>query len=129
MSPQQDQARQQIQQLIRLYNSLSAEQKKDLTEASVVRQFVDPLLQALGWPIGNPRYYQYEQTTIAGRPDIMLTLENGERLFVEAKRFGKIQELAIGRKTLSGIVTPGQLALPGMATDRTPEEQLSLIHI
>lgn len=44
MSIHQDQARQRIQQLIILYNSLSAEEKKELTEASVVRQFVDPLL-------------------------------------------------------------------------------------
>lgn len=55
MSPQQEQARQQIQQLIRLYNSLSAEQKKDLTEASVVRQFVDPLLPNLSLSSENGR--------------------------------------------------------------------------
>lgn len=48
MSPQQEQARQRLQQLILLYNSFTAEQKKELTEATVVRQFVDPLLQALG---------------------------------------------------------------------------------
>ncbi len=120
------QAKKQIQQLSAKYNSLSANEKKDLTEATVVRQFIDPLLAALGWPIGDPAYYRYEQHTVAGRPDMMLTLDNGQRVFVEAKRFGKIKRLDEARNTLSGIVTPGQMSLPGMATDRTPEEQQAI---
>ena len=30
------------------------------------------------------------------------------------------------RRSISGIVTPGQLALPGMAVDRTPQEQQAI---
>ncbi len=126
MSISKQQAKQQIKQLIAKYIALSADDKKELTEATVVRQFIDPLLAALGWPIGDPAFYRYEQHTIAGRPDMMLTLVNGQRIFVEAKKFGKIQKLDIARNTLSGIVTPGQMALPGMAADRTPEEQQAI---
>ena len=61
-----------------------------------------------------------------GRPDMMLTPEKGGTIFVEAKRFGIIKELEEARKTVRGILTPGQLSLPGMAVDRTAEEQQAI---
>jgi predicted type IV restriction endonuclease len=65
-----------------------------MSEASVVRQFIDRLLEeVLGWPIKDPRRYKYEMHTQAGRPDLTLFPENGVVVFVEAKKFGVIKEL------------------------------------
>jgi hypothetical protein len=45
---------------------------------------------------------------------------------VEAKKFGVIKELEQARYTIAGTITPGQMALPGMTVDRTPEEQQAI---
>ncbi len=119
-SPQQDHARAEIERLIETYNSLDPATRADLTEASVVTQFIEPLLRALGWPIEDPGRYKKELQTQVGRPDLTLIPESGGTIFVEAKRFGVIQELREARRTITGVITPGQLALPGMAADRTP---------
>ncbi len=121
-----DQAREKIKQLLAKYRTLSDDDKRQMTEAGVVRQFIDPLLDALGWPIQDPNRYKYEMHTQAGRPDMTLFPERGGTIFVEAKRFGLIAELAEARQTLKTIVTPGQLALPGMANDRTTQEQQAI---
>jgi len=122
----QDQAKARIRELIERYKALSETDRKTTTEASVVHQFIDPLLEVLGWPTHDPNRYKYELSTEAGRPDMTLFPERGGTIFVEAKRFGVIQELEQARKTIAGIITPGQLALPGMATDRTAQEQQAI---
>ncbi len=126
MPTSQSQARAAIGALINKYRAMSALDKKQITEAGVVHQFIDPLLAALGWPIGDPAYYKYEMHTQAGRPDMTLIPESGGTIFVEAKRFGVITQLAQARQTIAGVITPGQLALPGMAVDRTPQEQQAI---
>lgn len=120
------QAQQQIKSLIETYRRLSESDRATLSEANVVHQFVEPLLTALGWPVKDPQRFKYELNTYAGRPDMTLIPDSGGVIFVEAKRFGIIERLAQARKTLSGVVTPGQLALPGMAVDRTPQEQQAI---
>src|SRR5258706_7119613 len=123
----EQQARQHLQALIAKFNTLSADDRKQMSESSVVRQFIDILLRdVLGWPIEDTARYRYEQVTQVGRPDMMLTPETGGTIFLEAKRFGKIQELKRATKMISGVVTPGQLSLPGMAVDRSPEEQQAI---
>ncbi len=122
----QNEARARIGQLIDRYRAMSAQDKRLITEAGVVHQFIDPLLEALGWPIDDPARYKYELHTQAGRPDMTLLPASGGTIFVEAKRFGLITQLAQARQTIAGIVTPGQLALPGMAVDRTPQEQQAI---
>ena len=120
-------ARANLEALIAKYNAQSNETLETMTEASVVRQFIDILLRdVLGWPIEDPERYKYELRTGAGRPDITLFPERGGNIFVEAKKFGVIKQLEQARYTTSGIVTPGQLALPGMTTDRTLEEQQAI---
>jgi hypothetical protein len=120
-------ARQALQKLLEDYNRLSPEDRTQMTEASVVRQFIDRLLRdVLGWPIEDPQRYKYELQTQAGRPDITLIPESGGTIFLEAKRFGVIKELAEARRTIAGVITPGQMALPGMAVDRTEEEQQAI---
>lgn len=44
------QARQQIANLIDRYRALDEATRKTTSEASVVHQFITPLLEALGWP-------------------------------------------------------------------------------
>ena len=126
MPPQQQQAQRTLRDLIAKYRKLSDAERKTLSEANVVAQFIQPLLNALGWPTGDPARFKYELHTHGGRPDITLFPDAGGTMFVEAKRFGVVQELAEARKTLAGTITPGQLALPGMATDRTAEEQQAI---
>ncbi len=126
MSLTQDQARNKIRELVEKYRAMTTDARKGITEAGVVHQFLDPLLEALGWPVNDPARYKYELTTQAGRPDMTLIPEQGGAIFIEAKRFGVIKELEQARKTIAGIVTPGQMALPGMATDRTKEEQQAI---
>ncbi len=126
MPYQSAQARAEIAALVEKYYRLSAPQRESITEAGVVNQFIAPFLKALGWPVDDPQRYRYELNTFAGRPDVTLFPEKGDPLFVEAKRFGVIKPLEVARKTISGIVTPGQMALPGMAADRTKEEQQAI---
>lgn len=112
--------------LIAKYDQMTDAAKREISEAGVVSQFIDVLLRdVLGYPTGDPQRYKYELHTQAGRPDITLTMPNGEKLYIEAKRFGVIKELAVGR-TLERVVGPQQLEIPGMATDRTPEEQQAI---
>jgi len=126
MALTQEQAREQIRELIEKRRAMSEEDRQSITEESVVHQFVDPLLEALGWPIREPERCKYELNTEAGRPDITLYPEQGGTIALEAKRFGVIQELAAARKTIAGTITPNQMGLPGMATDRTREEQQAI---
>jgi predicted type IV restriction endonuclease len=126
MPPTQPQAHAAIANLIEKYRKLDDAARKTISEAGVVNQFVCPLLTALGWPIGDPARYKYELHTEVGRPDMTLIPEQGGVVFVEAKRFGVIRELAQVRNTLEGVVTPGQMALSGMATGRTKEEQQAI---
>jgi hypothetical protein len=125
-SSQQAYAYSEIEKLVETYNRLDDETRADLTESSVITQFIEPLLRALGWPIEDPERYAKELHTQAGRPDLTLFPEAGGTIFVEAKRFGVIKELKEARQTVAGIVTPGQLTLPGMAADRTPQEQQAI---
>ncbi len=127
MAITESQAREALQKLLADYHKLPPEDRAQMTEASVVRQFVDRLLRdVLGWPIEDPARYKYELATQVGRPDITLIPEAGGIIFVEAKRFGVIKELREARTTITGVITPGQLALPGMAVDRTEEEQQAI---
>lgn len=126
MSATQDLAREKIGELVEKYRSLTKEDRKEITEAQVVHQFLDLFLKALGWPTEDPNLYKYEPSTQAGRPDMVLTPPEGGNIFVEAKRFGLIDDLEQARKTVATTVWPGQMALPGMATDRTQEEQQAI---
>lgn len=84
--------------------------------------FIERLFrEVLGWPIDDISRFQKEQTLNRLRPDRILNLENGEKIFIEAKRFGAIERLSD-----EWALKPGQLSLPGMATDRTKEEQQAI---
>ncbi|MDX2141699.1 MAG: N-6 DNA methylase [Chloroflexota bacterium] len=125
-------ARRNLDALLSKYYTLSEPsnyaEKRAMSESSVVRQFIDILLRdVLGWPIEDPARYQYELVTIAGRPDMTLTPESGGTIFVEAKRFGVIKPLQSNTRDLTRrVITPAQMSLPGITTDRTEEEQQAI---
>lgn len=122
----QDQAREKIGELIEKYRTMTVLERKEISESSVVHQFLDPFLEALGWPVQDPSRYKYEPSTQVGRPDMILLPEQGGTIFVEAKRFGIIGRLELARSSIAAAFNPGQMALPGMATDRTNEEQQAI---
>ncbi len=120
------QTQENLKALVENYYALSASRREEITESGVVHQFVTPLFKLLGWPIDDPERFKYELNTYAGRPDMVLFPEIGGTLYIEAKRFGVIKPLEVARKTIAGIVTPGEMTLPGMAADRTREEQQAI---
>ncbi len=134
MSPTQDRARAEIKRLVEDYNRLTAglgsrpnDRKALLTEADVVNHLIRPLFAALDWPTGDPDRFRYEQHTAAGRPDITFIPEHSVgKIYVEAKKLGVIEDLAAARTTIRGVILPGQMSLPGMAVDRTKEEQQAI---
>lgn len=121
-------ARQNLNVLLQdYYHKYSEDDRARFSEADVVRQFLDRLFRdVLGWPIQDNKRYKYEMRTAAGRPDITFFPEKGGTIFIEAKKFGIIKELRQARFTIAGTITPGQMALPGMAVDRTEEEQQAI---
>src|SRR5438270_131982 len=109
MPIQETQARQALQNILKDYNQLTAETRRQMSEASVVRQFIDRLFEeVLSWPIKDPERYKYELSTQVGRPDLTLIPENGGTIFIEAKRFGGIKELEQVRYTIEGTIRPNQ---------------------
>ncbi len=123
----QSSARSALNTLIAKYDDMTDIARKEMSEAGVVRQFIDLLLRdVLGYPIDDHNRYKYELHTAAGRPDITLILPNGEKIYIEAKRFGVIKQLEVARHKIQGVYGPDQLELPGMANDRTPEEQQAI---
>jgi hypothetical protein len=77
-------ARRNLEALLEKYGRLSEPsnlaEKRAMSEASVVRQFIDILLRdVLDWPIEDTARYHYELHTSAGRPDMTLTPGKGRR--------------------------------------------------
>ena len=122
MSLTEEQARQKLKALLDEYYDLSQEDRKAASESGVL-VFIDRLFgDVLGWPTNDITRYEREKSMAnRKRVDRILNLDNGDKIFIEAKRFGIIDKLS-GEWT----VRPGQMALPGMATDRTQEEQQAI---
>lgn len=120
-------ARQNLQLLIDKYYALTQDDKKTMREADVLGIFVEGLLgDVLGFPVKDPLRYKREFNMLRRRPDITVKLDSDELIFVEAKDFGVIEPLQEARYTIRGVVLPNELALPGMAKDRTAEEQQAI---
>ena len=123
MQPSEQQARDKLAQLVQSYYDLSRSQNIELASESDVLVFIERLFRdVLGWPTEDITKFQREKPVVnRKRVDRILNLDNGEKIFVEAKRFG-----AIDRLSDEWAIGPKQLSLPGMATDRTPEEQQAI---
>ena len=122
------QAKVKLQQLIENYRILS--QPETQSEANVRANFIDPLFEALGWPVHNPTFYNREEFVRgAGLADIALKVDpNADTplIFVEAKRFGAIESLDRVQNRRNRSVAQRRLQLPGMSVDRTREEQQAI---
>jgi uncharacterized small protein (DUF1192 family) len=113
--------------LIKRYDALNEATRKGMSEADVVHQFIDDLMRdVLGYPTRDIDRYKYELNTDAGKPDITLTMPNGEKLYIEAKRFGAIKELKQKSTSLERVITEQELDASSIADDRTREEQQAI---
>lgn len=124
-----DASRAALKTLLARYDAIPKAERARVSESEVIHQFLDPLLRdVLGWPIADTRRFRYELKTGAGRPDMVLFPESEKTgpIYLEAKRFGVIDELQEARRVVRGVLEPAQLALPGMAVDRTREEQQAI---
>lgn len=84
-----------LHKLIEKYNQLKLEKNKkglrELSEANVRKDFIDPLFEILGWNIRDS--YEYDAETYVrgtGFADISIKLNGKSIIFVEAKRFGGV---------------------------------------
>lgn len=118
----EEQARQKLKSLLDEYYKLSRDVLASASESDVL-VFIERLFRdVLGWPIEDITKYRREKSVVnRRRVDRVLNLDNGDKIFIEAKRFG-----LIGRLSDDWTMRPGQMALPGMATDRTQEEQQAI---
>ncbi len=118
-------ARENLEGLIQRFYQLTPEQRGDASEDSVFGSFVLPLFRdVLGWPTEDVIKFARQRTVVMRkRVDGVLSLESGEKIFVEAKKIGDIHRLSNSNEWTMG---PGQLSLPSMATDRTREEQQAI---
>ncbi len=118
----EEQSRQNLKSLLDEFYKLSKDDRKAASESGVL-VFIDRLFcDVLGWPTNDITRYEREKSMPnRKRVDRILNLDNDDKIFIEAKRFGIIDELS-GEWS----VRPGQMALPGMATDRTQEEQQAI---
>ncbi len=117
------QARANLSQLLESFYDLVNSNKMGLASESDVLVFIERLFRdVLGWPTEDITRFQREaQVANRRRVDRILNLDNGDKIFIEAKRFG-----ALGRLTDDWALVPAQMVLPGMAADRTPEEQQAI---
>ncbi len=78
MALTEHEAKHALHNLLQEFAALSAEDRQQMNEGGIVRQWIDRLLEeVLGWPIKDPKRYKYELVTQAGRPDITLIPETG----------------------------------------------------
>lgn len=126
--PDQEQARIQISNLIENFRTLENPELE--SEANVRANFIDPLFEALNWPVRDSAYYNREEYIRgAGFADIALKNDLSSKsplLFVEAKRFGSIEPLNRVQDKRNRDVAQLRLKLPGMSVDRTREEQQAI---
>ena len=123
MQPSEEKAREKLKILVQSYYDLVNSQSIELASESDVLVFIERLFRdVLGWPTEDITKFQREKSVVnRKRVDRILNLDNGDKIFIEAKRFGAIERLSD-----EWAIGPKQLSLPGMATDRTPEEQQAI---
>ena len=75
----------------------SSDDLKEISEANVRKDFIDPLFESLGWNVRDHNEYDSEryirneeQNQKFGYVDIALKINQKPVIFIEAKRFGKV---------------------------------------
>ena len=117
------QARENLKVLVQSYYDLLTSQQIELASESDALVFIERLFRdVLGWPTEDITRFQREKHVVNRmRVDRILNLDSGDKIFIEAKRFGAIERLSD-----EWAIGPKQQSLPGMATDRTKEEQQAI---
>ncbi len=86
--------REGIEALVKKYQQLSGKGRsvlKDVNEADVRADFIDPLFGLLGWNVKDPEVYNRERyIRESGFVDIAILDKGRPVIFIEAKRFGKV---------------------------------------
>ena len=76
-------ARQEIGKIVKRFQSVSQDKLNSMSEEDIKFQFIEPLLEVLGWKREN---ISKETRILKGRADYLLKIGNQESLVVEAKR-------------------------------------------
>ncbi len=74
-----------IEELADNFQTLSQHDRKQMREAAVRQQYINPLLRALGWDTETDQVLP-EQRTLVGDADYALSIGGREEFFIEAKK-------------------------------------------
>ena len=90
-----DEIKQNFERLIKKYSQWRTEKGekglRELSEANVRKDFIDPLFEALGWNVRDAREYDAEKYVRGtGFADVAIKLNGRPVIFIEAKRFGGV---------------------------------------
>ena len=122
MSLSREKALESLNALIDRFQGLSVEDTESASESDTLVYVDDLFGGVLGWPTGDIKKYQREKPVVnRKRVDRILNLDNGQSIYIEAKRFGSMDTLSE-----DWTLGPQQMSLPGMATDRTQDEQQAI---
>jgi type I restriction-modification system DNA methylase subunit len=77
--------RQQIENLLVKYQSLSQRERRDYNEANTKNVFVQPLFEALGWDFSDINQVEAEKTIVKGRVDYIFKINRVSKFCLEVK--------------------------------------------
>lgn len=81
----------EIKKLITKYKVKDKKTLKDLSEANVRKDFIDPLFEVLGWDVRNADEYDAESYVRGvGFADVAIKVDENPKMFIEAKKFGGV---------------------------------------
>lgn len=89
--PNKEKIVEDIENLIVKYKSKDEKTRKDLSEANVRKDFIDPLFEVLNWDVRNSDEYDAESYVRGvGFADVAIKVEGKPKMFIEAKKFGGV---------------------------------------
>lgn len=89
--PNKEKIIEQIEALIVKYKAKDERILKDMSEANVRKDFIDPFFEVLGWDVRNADEYDAESYVRgAGFADVAIKVVGNAKMFIEAKKFGGV---------------------------------------
>ncbi len=89
--PNKERITEQIGILISKFKSKDERTLKDMSEANVRKDFIDPFFEVLGWDVRNAEEYDAESYVRgAGFADVAIKVDDKSKMFIEAKKFGGV---------------------------------------
>jgi adenine-specific DNA-methyltransferase len=77
--------RQQIEEIVAKYQSLTQRERRDYNEANTKNVFVQPLFEALGWNFSDINQVEAEKTIVRGRVDYLFKINRASKFCLEVK--------------------------------------------